>query len=177
MTSGAGLFLCAIALSAQTGAGVEGTITNSVTHVPVPEVEVTLGPPPLQSGQSYSVTTDTSGKFRISPVQPGDYRLICQKDGFSENVKPVHVNLGPAARIDAQLDPLATLRGRVLDPKGKPVAKAPVGIGFSAARGYETDANGKFQIKGLRPGAYWLRASLPAPKAASKPAQIPQPDP
>lgn len=176
MKSVGGLFLCAIALSAQTGAVVDGTIINSATQGPVPEVEVTLGPPPLQSGPSYRVTTDTSGKFRISSVQPGEYRLICQREGFDEKVQPVHVNLGPAARVDAELDPLATVRGRVLDPEGKPVARAPVGVGLNAARGYETDADGQFQIKGLRPGAYWLRARVPPPSAASKPAQTPQPD-
>jgi hypothetical protein len=136
------LFWFAIAVPAQPGAVVEGTITNGITHVPVPEVNVTLQPRQQQTGQSYTVTTDTSGAFRILSVQPGDYTFVSEKEGISENPKPVRVSLGPATRIDAELDLLATLRGRVLDPEGKPVAKALVEIGSIAARTLETDADG-----------------------------------
>ncbi|HTY40337.1 MAG TPA: TonB-dependent receptor, partial [Thermoanaerobaculia bacterium] len=62
-------------------------------------------------------------------------------------------------------DPDASLGGRitgtVLDPKGNPVAGAPVeasGAAPAAPRTSATDARGKFRFDGLPPGRYRIRA-------------------
>ena len=59
--------------------------------------------------------------------------------------------------IDAQLVPFATLRGRVLDPDGKPAADVAVRLGLHDPA--QTDADGGFKLDQLRSGTYWLLAS------------------
>src|SRR6516225_868770 len=81
-SAGGLLFLFAIALFAQTGAVVEGTVTDSVTHKPLAGVTVTLDAHQEQRDESYTATTDASGSFRMVGIRPGEYLSIYEKDGF-----------------------------------------------------------------------------------------------
>jgi hypothetical protein len=91
---------------------------------------------------------------------------------------PLRVGLGGSARADVELTHFATLRGRVLDPDGKPAAKAKVEIGpppyLSASRyiDAETGAEGQFAFTDLPPGTYRLRATAaggPSPESEKAP--------
>jgi protocatechuate 3,4-dioxygenase beta subunit len=154
------LFLVHTLAHSQT-ATVEGTVLNSATHAGVPEVKVTLWTP---KGARYDATTDASGAFRIAGVQPGEYRSRYEKPGFEEvdhpgfGQTPLRVGTAGSNRADADLVPFATLRGRVLDPDGKPAGHAIVEIGLSASE--EADAEGRFEFRDVRPGSYWLRAGF-----------------
>jgi hypothetical protein len=75
--------------------------------------------------------------------------------------------VGTAAfRLDGQLTPLATIRGRVLDPEGKPAAGVTVDSQhFDSA---VTDETGQFILDRLHPGSYTLLAE-PNPAVTSEP--------
>lgn len=146
---------------AQSGATVEGSVSNETTHLAVPNVNVTLW---TQKGAQYSAVTDASGKFQIVGVAPGEYDSRFDKPGFPELRLPtfgkpgLHVGSGGTARIDVELVPFATLRGRVLGPDGEPRAKVSVEIGPFDSE--ETDSEGHFTFRDLRPGTYTLRAAV-----------------
>ena len=170
--AGAALFLLAIDLSAQTGGVVEGTVADAVAHGPLAGVTVTLDrmeqSPKQAKGEGYSATSDRSGVFRIAGVAPGDYTLVFEKDGFWPGIRmTVRARVGVTTRADVALERLGIVRGRVLDPDGKPVPKAPVTIGpFGEEQ--KTDAEGRFEIQDLPPGVIWLSAAMPPRQAPAK---------
>jgi hypothetical protein len=146
---------------AQPAATVQGVVTNSVTHAGIGGVAVTLW---TQQAVRYNATTDDSGAWQIVGVKPGRYYSRYDKSGF---VEPPHEGpLGGAPlpvgaggnpiQLNATLDPLATLRGRVLDPEGKPAAGVEVGINSFVS--VKTDGEGQFVLTGVRPGTYTLVA-------------------
>ena len=153
------IFLFAKLVFAQT-ASVEGTVRNSATHDGVSEASVTLW---TQKGVRYNALTDASGVFRFGGVQPGEYSLRFQKAGFEELDQPgfgqplLRIGTAGSLHADAELVPFAILRGRVLDPDGKPAADVAVRLGWHDPT--QTDADGRFELDQLRPGTYWLLAS------------------
>ena len=68
------IFLVAVAAHAQT---VDGTLTDSITKVPIPDVIVTLLGP-----ARYNATTDDVGVFHFPEVRPGQYFLNIIKAGY-----------------------------------------------------------------------------------------------
>ena len=167
-SAGVLLFLFAIALSAQTGAVVEGTVTDSFTHKPLAGVTVTLDAHQEQRDESYTATTDASGSFRMVGIRPGEYLSIYEKDGFRTQINDdIHAGIGATARADMELAPLGILRGRVLDPEGKPIPKASVKAG-AFDHDQDTDVEGRYEIRDLPPGAYALRASLKTAEVSAR---------
>ncbi|MBV8906891.1 MAG: carboxypeptidase regulatory-like domain-containing protein [Acidobacteriia bacterium] len=155
----AALLMFALRGSAQTGATVEGTVSDSVTHVPVAGVSVTLW---TQKGTRYTAQTDSSGVFRVEGAQPGEYDSRFEKAGYVQLELPrfgesrLRVGGAGSFHLDAQLSAMGTLRGRVLDPEGRPAAKVMVSLGPFVSD--ETDEEGRFELKDLRPGTYTMLA-------------------
>ena len=141
-------------------ASVEGTVLNSATHAGIPEASVTLW---TQKGVRYNAVTDASGTFRITGVLPGEYSVRFQKSGFEELGQPGFgqplflIGAAPGFHTDAKLVPFATLRGRVVDPDGRPAAHVIVRLGHHEPT--ESDAEGLFELEDLHPGSYTLEAS------------------
>src|SRR5690348_8764441 len=71
------LALVLIFASALRAQSVDGTLTDSVSHRPIPDVIVTLLGP-----ARYNDTTDETGVFHISPVRLGKYVLNIVKAGY-----------------------------------------------------------------------------------------------
>jgi hypothetical protein len=153
------LLFIAPAACAQTGASVEGAVTNKSTHAGVAGVNVTLW---TQKGVRYSATTDASGSFHIDGVEPGEYDSRYEKSGYVQLELPtfgqprLHVGLSGTVRADVEMSAMATLRGRVLNPEGKPAPKITVELSPFVTE--DTDAEGRFEFQDIRPGTYMLRA-------------------
>ncbi|MBN1359266.1 MAG: carboxypeptidase regulatory-like domain-containing protein [Sedimentisphaerales bacterium] len=96
-----------------------------------------------------STTTDAEGRFKFANAEPTQMILTVQASGYAPDLKQIAVNkdLEP---VEFRLARGRTLRGRVVDPQGDPIAGA-----FVAAdkwRGHrslrwrvDTDADGRFQ--------------------------------
>jgi len=166
-------------LHGQSGGAAEGVVTNSITHAPIAGVAVTLWTP---QAVNYNATTDQSGAWRITDIKPGRYRSRFEKEGFVEprrggpGVDPM-IAVGPGGnpvRLNAELIPLATLRGRVVDSDRNPAPGAEVSLvsaaGYGAYAPVKTDADGQFSISEIEPGSYQLLARFqsPDPKPADQ---------
>jgi RNA polymerase sigma factor (sigma-70 family) len=97
------------------------------------------------------VETDREGRFRAGPIidpKWGEFTMVVRADGFASFAE---VLLVPAeiAPQSIRLSPRRPLRGRVVDPQGRPVSGAivlsPREFGFSGLDWEaETDADGRF---------------------------------
>ena len=164
----AAIILAASGLWAQTAANLEGTVLNSISRSGVAGVAVELkegnGPEP-----SYRATTDSTGKFRLRDLAPGEYAISFEKEGFVASEINGHRTIevpasGGPLILTAELLPLGTVGGRVVDDQRQPIGGIAVEIlrlyGRGEQRSGNTDAAGRFQFAGLKPGTYFIRANL-----------------
>jgi protocatechuate 3,4-dioxygenase beta subunit len=155
---------------AQTGA-IEGTVVDSA-GMGIAGASVYFG---QTDGTHYETTTDAAGLFRITGVNRGEYGSHFEKDGFvpyysgsDPMAKPVRAGFGQdTAGLRIELSAFGSLRGRVLDPDGNPVARASVDLAVAGTE--TTDDQGRFTFEKLKPGTYSLmaRVSEQTPKAAA----------
>jgi protocatechuate 3,4-dioxygenase beta subunit len=166
------ILLLALPLAAQTDgaktASVQGTVTDSVTGLPVPRAHVSLRGMNGNQQARYGATSAADGRFTFSGLAPGNYigeadrvgyvrfRGISPHDRTMVTLKADDSKIG----VDIQLTPTGSITGRVTDSNGEPVEDAAVsaegGIGDSSGT---TDEKGLFRIGGLTPGKYSIRAS------------------
>ncbi len=167
-------------------ASIRGQVVDAETGEPIEDFVVQnrlpMGPdykgPVLWGGETWTVGGFPGGRFRI----PGECRVV------APGYLPAHVkvpNDHPADRIFLiRLSRGETVRGRVLDHRGKPVAGAGIYLagprvieldqeraGGSQAASVHTDAQGLFEISGRGkdskaifvsgPGMFVWRARLP----------------
>jgi protocatechuate 3,4-dioxygenase beta subunit len=132
----------------------------------------------LASGLAVSVSELTvswvsgdGGALSFESEQQGNHHPPTYYPGVTQRsqAQRIHVAPGQETRIDISLRPEKTVAvsGRVIDPAGKPAAQTFVAIqpqerqntfsdfGHSGL----TDAQGKFEIKGVLPGAYTASAT------------------
>jgi len=154
---------------------IEGTVEDSVTMLPLPNVPITLTAGTLQIDS----TSDQSGRFLIPNVAPGSYIAAAKLDGYSEAATIVIVTEGQVSRIALTMVPSAVISGIVSDDSGAPVVDIPVQVmrvtyrnGVPAtdnAGSQASDGKGGYRIAGLRPGDYYV-AAAPKPSAGNAPA-------
>lgn len=182
----------------KTGA-IEGAVLVETTKEPVRRVQVTLyprraseatgilmGPP-----QTISATTDAEGKFTFAGLQPGDYFVSVQKQGFtvarrSAFASSVQIKLGAGETVKGlrySLLPQAVIAGRVLDDEGEPVQGANVQALFQQAlrgkkrwlpnaQGVQTNDRGEFRLANLTPGKLIIQVTASQqPVVVQEPAQ------
>jgi hypothetical protein len=168
------LFCFVLALpsaNAQNAGVVEGNVANSATGSGIAGVTVKLF---TRQGVRYETTTDGTGRFSVRGMKEDDYDSSFEHEGFAHIETRVfrrllHVDGKNPARLDVELTPYAKIRGRVMDPEGKPAADAKVTLdGLRAEE--TTDNDGNFAFNKLLPGSYTVLAKpkpvLPAKEAA-----------
>lgn len=163
----------ALALPAVGDAAGPGTIKGTVTGegaVPLAGIEVCafgIGPTEEEGECALSAA---GGSYEIDGLPVGQYKVIFF--GSEQNyitqyyddaltwsaATPVSVGAGASSGIDAELEPGATIGGRVTAAAtGLPVAGVSVcvestdEVGFGCA---ETDGSGSYVVEGLTPGLY-----------------------
>jgi len=151
----------------------------------------------IESGrQSLEVKTDSDGKFDIQGLEPGVYKVVPESlEGYvpvrsigwmnysKSWKKEVSLRNCGCAQLIFELDPSATVDGRVLDAEGKPLAGVEVGLiserwreeveiqdgnikSFQILEG-KTDTDGKYKINKVAPGRYLLGVNVTRPSAQS----------
>jgi hypothetical protein len=128
---------------------------------------------PIGNGRSFYLTpeivrfdvgpirTDASGSFQTPPLlrTGSSYRLVVRADGFAPAVSDWVTSRSESGRFPPIiLRPLRTLRGRVVDRAGKPIAGVRM-FQPSGGPATTTDQSGLFQLETARPGASFLLAS------------------
>jgi hypothetical protein len=167
-------------LNAKTGEPVrKANVRLYVSRVGTGAVGVVPGPP-----VTFAATTDAEGKYRIEGVEPGEYRLTAERQGFVTQQygarrsyqigTSIQVTSGLELKnLDIRLVPHAVIAGRVLDEEGEPLANAMIQVlqrrymqgkqQLAGGGGTQTNDMGEFRVAGLAPGRYWLSAMWRSP--------------
>ena len=135
-------------------------------------------------GNNVSATsvTDSDGRSAFRALQPGEYNINAAAEGYRLSSPPVlPIKLHPKGCADVplwlQLDRSVT--GRVVATDGSPVA----GVRVEAVRARprqenerpyavdtsRTDANGRYELKNLQAGDYYLGTTLSSPPTKENP--------
>jgi protocatechuate 3,4-dioxygenase beta subunit len=157
---------------------VQGVVHKADTGEPLRKASVEMWQEGAV-GQRHSAATDSMGRFEFRNLDPGQYQLIVERNGYVRQeygeTKPggSGTSLTLAAgqtvsNISIQLIPAAIITGHVLDEDGEPVARAQVlalrpvyGSGqreFAQVGESRTNDLGEYRIFGLAPGQYFLEA-------------------
>lgn len=104
---------------------------------------------------------DAEGRYRMRDVLPGAWEVIWMSfEGVRQEVREVTVPNAPGEEFVHNFDYSgAVIEGVVVDAEGGLAAEATVDV-FPGRRAVVADASGQFQVLGLSPGAYQLRARL-----------------
>lgn len=106
---------------------------------------------------------DADGTYRVRNLGPGPY-VVVRIDPAAEESSKVQmsfVNAGKDTQVDfIEVATLATLRGRILDDRERPLPKMSVSAGYlDPVTGFDfqsavTDEEGRFEIRNLKPQKY-----------------------
>jgi hypothetical protein len=156
--------LCAFlapALRAQTGV-VEGKVLDGASGAGISGVTVYFG---TDQGVHYEAITGDSGAFHIAGMKPGEYGSHFEKAGYlpyysGQDPSGAAIRVGSGGdpvRVRIELSAPGSLRGRVLDPDGKP-GNARVELDVMSQEA-ATDPEGRFMFTGIAPGEHTLLAT------------------
>jgi beta-lactamase regulating signal transducer with metallopeptidase domain len=139
----------AVLVMKQTGLSLSGTVYGKDGK---PLAEATVAQGDSRFGTNFpSARTDAEGKYAFKQVQPGAMNLTVQAPGHAPQMRQVTPgeDLGP---VDFHLEAGRTIRGRVVDSKGNPIAGA--GVAADTWRDkrtvnwrVETGSQGRFEWK------------------------------
>ncbi len=158
---------------------ISGTVVDSVTGQPLDRVRVVAehrhGDEP-----GASTATDAKGEFKLVDLDPGEYRLSLDRNGYLDGYygdarasdydgSTISLKAGQSVEgVQAKLVPFGVIGGTVTDSEGEPAAGVTVQIYASAYRGRRreveifqqvtTDDLGHYRIAKLPAGRYYLSA-------------------
>ncbi len=148
--------LLAPVVAAQSGT-IEGVITDRVTGAGIEGASIVAY---TRQAVRYMATSDANGRFLVSGAQPGSYELRVEKDGytlFRRDPAQATVAAGDSAKLNAEMTRQVTLRGRVVDANGDPVAGIPVQVS-PGPPAFTTNEAGEFAFEEAIPGSYVIAA-------------------
>ena len=159
---------------------VTGVIRRADTGQPLPEAQVVVAVPgdSIDDAMTRATVTDLNGRFTIKGVQPGDYILVAQCEGFFALGGEIPGSTRASAPITViegqqsdggllELIPGSAISGRVTAPDGQLLTAATVqALRASYIRGrramtlvksIQTDDRGEYRLFWLPPGEYYIR--------------------
>jgi RNA polymerase sigma factor (sigma-70 family) len=157
-----------VTLRMRKGGSVEVTVTDRAGGAPVKGAEIELRS--WLSTLTWKATTNADGVAKLTGVGPGWSPLVVRAKGYAPSAMMLTTSGNPDAveRAALSLARGAALAGRVVDDKGKPVAKARV-VATSTADalpvvdprrdGVVTGADGSFSFATLAAGTWRVTAS------------------
>jgi protocatechuate 3,4-dioxygenase beta subunit len=178
-----------LALAAQTSpadsCSVTGQVTNASTGEPVRRALVALrrvdtSPGVTNVQVTQSGTTDAAGRFALTGIEPGKYRLSAEHNGFlntqygarGPNKPGTLLTLEPGQKssdLALRLTPHGVITGTIVDDEGEPVSGADIQVlrqqymqgrkQLVRSGGAVTNDLGEYRIFGLAPGRYFLGAT------------------
>jgi protocatechuate 3,4-dioxygenase beta subunit len=154
------------------GSGVVGTVRDAQGQ-PVAKAIVRADGSALPmrfSGGGTPVATDAEGRFELTGLRPGRYRLVVRATDFAvATVDGITVEEGADAEMDVVLHRGAPLTGRLLGPNEKPAAgrvsvhepEGPAPIGLEDMLSAEAGEDGRFRVERVAPGSWVVAVIAP----------------
>jgi protocatechuate 3,4-dioxygenase beta subunit len=169
---------------------IEGILVNQINNQPLRKGTISLriavttpqptgtGVPNTPAPSAYSVLSDVEGRFIFDHVDPGQYTMQADRQGFIRatyrSSNGAFINVGPGqviGNLRFAIVPQGVIAGRVVDEDGDPVTEARVHAlrwnTFNGVRrlGYggpdiPVDDQGNFRIGNLPAAHYALGAEL-----------------
>lgn len=161
-------------------ARITGRILAADTGTPIRRAQINISS--RDAGFNRNATTDSEGRYELTGLPAGRYRLVVSKAGFValeygqvrpfEGGKPLDIVSGQALeKIDFSLPRGSAITGRITDEFGDPITDVQVeALRYqfvngqrqlvNAGRIAQTDDLGAYRIFGLMPGDYVVRASM-----------------
>jgi hypothetical protein len=120
-----------------------------------------------ESGRRKTVT-DSHGEYSFDGVQPGTYTISAEMPGKLGGGEPREISVERQACVYMQFYAveLGSITGRILDALGNPVVHTWAELQraddhkFTTVEDGFTDEDGRYQIKGIPAGAYFVGVSL-----------------
>jgi protocatechuate 3,4-dioxygenase beta subunit len=146
---------------------LRGTMKTSAGE-PVAQAQVNarmIGGDPRGQRSWESATTEDDGTYEMRALLPGEYTLEPYAADNPAPKEPAKVTIvaGQDATADLVLDAGGAIAGVVVDDRGQPVSGAQVnadgGTWEWMGGNQRSGDDGRFEIKGLRPGSYRVNAS------------------
>lgn len=159
-TNTIGVFSPVMFPAAQPTTGIQGTVTDAATSLPLAGVSITVN-----GAATGSATTDAQGAFVISGLVTGNYTVTASLAGYQSVSGTVALASNTVAIFSPALTPAAEpttgIRGTILDGKtGQPLDGVSINVTGAAVASATTDAQGSFAISGLPAGDFTITASL-----------------
>jgi protocatechuate 3,4-dioxygenase beta subunit len=153
---------------------VEGQVFDASTGQPLRKATISMN-----GVHSYGATTDAAGKFSVSGIEPGQYRVNATHTGFLNAQYNARRSDGPGTQlelargqkmtgVDFRLTPHGVIAGRMLDEDGDPLQNVQIQLlRMTYARGRKqlqqynggnSNDLGEYRISGIQPGKYYLCA-------------------
>jgi protocatechuate 3,4-dioxygenase beta subunit len=144
---------------------VEGKVVVSTTQAVCEDAVVWLSDP-VRPDREISARRSADGTLSAEGMLPGSYKVDVQCEGYRERdpYAPVVVADKDVTGLVWEVDPGATVRGKVLARSGDPIEGAwlqarVVGGPARAKDGHRSDTSahdGAYELTGLKPGSYQL---------------------
>ncbi len=157
---------------------VAGQVVDAVTQEPLPKAVVSLRGAQPRPARPRSVRSNSEGKFLLSDIEPGRYRLNVERIGYASTPygrrRPgqpgVVLDVSPGQTLDqivVRMEPAGVITGRILDEDGEPLQRMQVEVlQYSYAEGSRqllprgvaiTDDRGIYRVSGLAADRYYVR--------------------
>jgi hypothetical protein len=138
-----------------------GIIVDEQTDAPLAGARVLADPHgQITRGRAVTALTEADGRFQVE-VEPGRYRVSARVGGYAAATTEVEVQEARVSDLRLPLARGSTVRGRVVDPSGRPagdgIVRALSPTGASTA-GAPLLPDGRFELTGLTEGEYALLA-------------------
>src|SRR5512133_535483 len=175
--------------TAKQNGSISGTVTQSANGRPVAKAKVHLFTPPARSDSTAPprmrdiseqvILTDATGRYEFPDLPPGSYWVAAEKTGFIDPgaagraMDMRSVELGSAqklANVNFRLTESAVVTGRVVNEDGEPIAHVLIsllrrshtlrGVSLEPEMEAQTNDLGEYRVFGLKPGSYYVLASL-----------------
>jgi Carboxypeptidase regulatory-like domain len=157
---------------------VSGQVVQDPGGMPLKKVAVSLIPSGGGERGPYATVSDAEGHFQIDHVQPGDYFVALERNGFVSTRRRSRTYSAASFSVAAGQDvtgllfrmlPAGVIQGKVLDEDGDALpgveGVAAAATGQNAVSGGQTNDLGEYRISGLPGGEYVVMAQSGQPPA------------